>query len=344
MNFKNILIDNMFNISIDLKNMEWLEYDFTIDKKNDELFKFFKLIEVYLIEKSLKSEINLDKKSSALALKLPDAFYLSNCDKKELTKLNNKIKNSSYLKEIIELYKLKGKDECFIKEKTKLIITNKSIEIQNNLKNIYKMYMFNYIYVSVIYEMLKNRENKYKLNSLIKPNFNLSKHFYSCYEYYVNFGKGDLKWINKMFSYFDIFDKEIKTISILTYSLINDIFENDNYNLTFNTYKEKLINLILTLSKNIKEAKMKRPLVINNVNEEIDFLNIKSCNFNNLIFYYDRLEKTNLNLLTEEFKNNISFINFETFVKFGNIKLNILTPEITNNHLNLNIISQKNKE
>ena len=92
MNFKNILIDNMFNISIDLKNMEWLEYDFTIDKKNDELFKFFKLIEVYLIEKSLKSEINLDKKSSALALKLPDAFYLPNCDKKELTKLNNKIK------------------------------------------------------------------------------------------------------------------------------------------------------------------------------------------------------------------------------------------------------------
>lgn len=334
--FKNILSNNI-EVLLDIdKNKDWLEYEFNKEHINSELYKFYKLGELYYLEDFIGEKLNLAKKSSAISLKLPELFYLNSNDKKEQTKLSNKIKNSDYINKIISNYKLKGKTEEQIKQFIKKIIFNKKEIMSKNIINIYKTYFFNYFFVSVILMNLKNRENKFKLNSFINSDFTMSKNYYSCFEYYSKFNKEEnSKWKSKIISYFDIFDKELKTLSILIYALIDDLFSTNNYMLSFNEYKDKFVNLLWGLNKNIKEAKMKRPLVINNINDEIENLNIKICNFNNLIFYYDRLEKLNINQVSDDF-SNIFIKNFETKIKFGNIKLELYMEEITLAYLNVN--------
>lgn len=334
--FKNILSNNI-DILLDIdKNKDWIEYKFNKEHLNSELYKFYKLGEMYYLEDFIGSKLNLAKNSSAISLKLPEVFYLNNNDKKDQTKLNNKIKNSEYIKKIILNYKLKGKTEEQITKLVKKIILNKREILSKNVINIYKAYFFNYFFISVILINLKNRENKFKLNSFINSDFSMSKNFYSCFEYYSKFRKEEnAKWKNKIISYFDIFDKELKTLSILTYSLIEDLFSTNDYMLSFNEYKDKFVNLLWILNKNIKECKMKRPLVINNIYDEIENLNIKICNFYNLVFYYDRLEKLNLNQVSDDF-SNIFIKNFETKIKFGNIKLELYMEEITLAYLNVN--------
>lgn len=338
MKFKSEINNNNIDFSILLNNGEFIYNKLSLNNK-DKLFSLFKLSELYLLEENLNSSINLEKNSSALALKLPESFYLNTLDKKEIQKLQNKIKNSNYLNHISNNFKLKGKSDDFIKNTTKKIILNKSEIIKNTFINLYKSYMFYYIFISVIHKNLILRFNKYQRNSFITPDFELSKNFYSSYEYYINLNKGDLNWINKNISFFNIFKKELMNVLILTHSLVEDIFSNNNYSLTFNNYKEELINLIYISSKNIKKTKMSKPLIINNLNEEIEKTKIKTIQFNTFIYSYDRLEKNNLNYIIKELNDFINIDNFNIFIKYGNIKMDLLFTEIQ--HIYLNIINFK---
>lgn len=327
--FKIILQENM-NLSTDLVNNEWVESNFNFNNKDTSLFNFFKFGELCLLDKALK----LNKSFKLPSFKTITPFYLLSDNKKELTKLSTKIKNSELLKYIDNKYSLKGISLDVKNSLLKKVVINKMELLANDIKNIYKTYMFNYLFISVVEKNLLNRLLKYELNSFILPNFSVSNTYYACYEYFINLNKEDFKWINKMESYFDIFKKEIQTISFLIHSLIEDIFSNSNYLLTFDEYKSEFVNLILSLSKNIKYSKINKPTIINNIYDEINNLNINSCEFKKLIYIYDRLEKNLISNVSNEFKD-IKFNNFNIFISYGKIKSEIIMPEINDNYLNL---------
>lgn len=310
----NLFIDNNeINTTFDIS-------DSYVEKK--EVFKRNEVLNnlIYATGEFYKISCLLEEDYSNLKEK--KEFYFSGNKSKDKLKLKTRIKKSPFLKNLEDKFVLLGLSDDTKELRLKEFIENKTNIIYQNSVDIYKTYVFNYLFLSILFEKLIKREKIFKENNLIKADLTIAKFYYLNSYYYNTYNKNNLVWKSKIKNWIIIFEKELKSISLLLYALIDDLFENENFFLSFNNYKEELINLVNDLSKNIKQLKKQKDPIIENLNERFDRLSIKSFNFNNIFIMYNNLVNYKVNQLINNYNISVNFSHIQ--VNFGEIQSNIV--------------------
>lgn len=289
------------NLKMDTGDKYWTNLEKSTIK--EKLLVFYKIAEIKCLENRLLPK--LSRINDTLLSKSSDVFYFNSDSDK--VKLKERIKKSTLLSNFER--KITNKFDKDKKSELKDFINNVSLEIISELKDIYKSYFFNLLFIESITRINQQNIDKNQYRSFLDENFELSNHYYACDIYsktLENNHESSRIWNEKVKSYFVKFENKQVILSLLIHSLINDVFINYDFNLLINEKYNDLINFILNVLNSILSSNL-------NIDQHIEILDLG----NEMNHVKSQCALIQDNLLTSEFVTSSNFI---TFIKFNNVE------------------------